>query len=108
MSTQCARPSGASWRDVGDLDAPAGAVADRGHDLVGGVADDDADLLDARLDHVLDAVEEDRLVGDRHELLGAGVGDRPQPGAGAAGEDQALHRRSIVGGGDLVRPPAST
>ena len=43
-------------------------------------------------------VEEDRLVGHRHELLGAGVGDRPQPGAGAAGEDQALHRRSIVGG----------
>ena len=40
--------------DVGDVDAPARAVADRGADLVGGVADDDADLADARLGHVLD------------------------------------------------------
>jgi len=84
--------------DVGDLSAPAGTVADRGDDLVGGVAHDDADLLDARLDHVLDAVEQDRLVRHRDQLLRAGVGDRPQPGTGAAGEDETLHRRSIVGG----------
>ena len=89
--------------EVGDLGAPPRAVADRGHDLVGGVADDDADLLDPGLDHVLDAVEEDRLVGHRHELLGAGVGDRPEPGAGAAGEDETLHRRSMVGGALAAR-----
>ena len=33
-------------------------------------------------------VEQDRLVGHRHELLGARVGDRAQPRAGAAGEDR--------------------
>ena len=48
---------------------------------------------DAGLGHGLDPVEQDRLVGHRHQLLGAGVGDRPQAGAGAAGEDQALHGR---------------
>ena len=66
-------PEGGVLPEVRDLGAPAGAVADRGHDLVGGVADDDADLLDPGLDHVFDAVEEDRLVGDRHELLRARV-----------------------------------
>ena len=66
-------------RDVGDLDAEPGAVADAAADLGGrGVdADDDADLLDPGRGHVLDAVEDDRLVGDRHELLGARVRDRP-------------------------------
>ena len=34
-------------REVGDLQPPPRAVADRSHDLVGGVAHDDADLLDA-------------------------------------------------------------
>ena len=77
--------------DVGDLGTPAGAVADRRADLGAGVTGDDADLGDARLDHVLDAVEQDRLVGDRHQLLGAGVGDRAQSGAGSAGEDESLH-----------------
>ena len=78
-------------RDVGDLHAEPRAVADRSHDLGAGVADDDADVVDAGRGHVLDAVEQDRLVGHRDELLGARVGDRPQPRAGAAGEDQALH-----------------
>ena len=98
ISTQCARPERRVLAEVGDVGAPPGAVADRGHDLVGGVADDDPDLLDPGFDHVLDAVEEDRLVGDRHELLRAGVRDRPEAGAGTAGEDETLHRRSIVGG----------
>ena len=92
MSTQCASPSGCVLVDVGDLDAELRAVADRGLDLVAGLADhDDPDVLDAGRGELLDAVEDDRLVGDRHELLGARVGDRAQPGAGAAGEDQALH-----------------
>ena len=81
--------------DVGDLDAELGAVADRGPDLVAGVADgdDDADLLDPGRGELLDAVEDDRLVRDRHELLRARVRDRAKPRAGAAGEDQALHPR---------------
>ena len=48
---------------------------------------------DPGLGHVLDAVEQDRLVGHRHQLLGAGVGDRAQARAGPAGEDEALHGR---------------
>ena len=78
--------------DVRDAGAEARAVADRRDDLVGGVADDDADLVDPRRDHVLDPVEQDRLVRDRHQLLGARVRDRAQPGARAARQDQPLHR----------------
>ena len=48
--------------------------------------------------HGLDAVEEDRLVGDRDELLRARVGDGAKTGARAARQDQPLHPRSIVGG----------
>ena len=67
------------------------AVAGGGADLVAGLGrDDDPDLLDPGLRHRLDPVEQDRLVGDRHELLGARVRDRPQPRALAAGQDQAL------------------
>ena len=40
--------------------------------------------------HRLDPVEEDRLVRDWDQLLGARVGDRAQSGPLAAGEDQAL------------------
>ena len=51
-----------------------------------GVADHDADVGDARVDHVFDGIEEHRLVGDRHQLLGAGVSDRAQARALAAAE----------------------
>jgi len=71
--------------DVGDRDAELGAVPGRLADLGARVGrDDDPDLLDAGSGHRLDAVEQDRLVGDRHQLLGAGVGDGPQAGALAA------------------------
>ena len=85
-------------RDVGDLDAESAPVAQRLPDLGGRTvyADDDPDLLDPSGGHLLDHVEEDRFVGDRHELLGARVGDRPEPGAGTAGEDQAFHRTVIL------------
>ena len=82
---------------VGHPQAEAGAVADRGFDFGVRVADDDADLVDAGLAHGLEAVEEDGLVGDRHELLGRGVGDGPQPGAGAATENEPFHATSPIG-----------
>ena len=44
----------------------------------------------AGVDQRLDPVEEHGFVGDRHQLLGRGVGDRAQAGAGAAGENQSL------------------
>ena len=85
--------------------APNGEPSpDRRHHLVAGLADDDADLGDPGADHVLDAVEEDGLVGDGHQLLGAGVGDRAEPGAGATGQDEALHK----GGGAAAELVVST
>ena len=97
MRTACARPAGCVLDDVGDAHAEARAVAGGGADLVSGLrGDDDPDVLDPGRGDRLDAVEEDRLVGDRHELLGAGVGDRPQAGAPAAREDQALHHGELA------------
>ena len=58
----------------------------------------------------LEPVEQHRLVRHRHQLLGAGVRDGPQPRAAAAGEDECLHRASRTDGrwiaacGRLNRP----
>ena len=62
--------------DVRDLDAEARTVAHGRPDLVAGLADldDDRDVFDAGRGELLDAVEDDRLVGDRHELLRARCG----------------------------------
>ena len=91
VSTACASPAGSVLGDVGDRGAEGRAVASRLADLVAGLrGDDDPDLGDPGVDQRLDPVEEHRLVGDRHELLGRGVGDRAQAGSGAAGEDQPL------------------
>ena len=76
-----ARPSGAVLRDVGDLQAERRAVADRVLDRGRRVADHDPDVGDAGLGDGLQTVEQDGLVGHRQQLLGRGVGDRPQPGA---------------------------
>ena len=91
IRTAWARPERRRLAQVGHAQAEARAVADRGLDFGVGVADDDADLVDAGLAQGLEAVEEDGFVGDGHELLGRGVGDGPQPGAGAAAEDEPLH-----------------
>ena len=78
--------------DVGHLDPETRAIPHGSADLVARVADDDADLADTCLGHCLDAIEKDRLVGDGHQLLGAGVGDRPESRARATRENEALHR----------------
>ena len=57
-----------------------GQVAERQHDLVDAVARQPREL----------ALEE-RLVGDRQQRLGRGVGERAQPRALAADEDDRLH-----------------
>ena len=64
---------------VGDLQVPRGAISDGRFDLGGGVADHYPDLLDPGRGDGLEAVEKDGLVGHRHQLLGPGVGDRPEP-----------------------------
>ena len=84
-------PFGRLLRDVGAVGTECGPVADRGPHLGTGLAGDDPDLRDPSRDDGLDGVEEDRLVGDGDELLGAGVGDRPQARALAAAQDQTLH-----------------
>ena len=76
--------------DIRDVHAPPGAVADGVCDRLNalrGVAHDDADLLDPRLDKVLDPVFQNRLVGHWNELLGPGVRQGAQPGTQAAGQD---------------------
>ena len=98
-------PGGLVLDDVGDRHAELRAVAGRRADLVAGLGrDDDPDLLDPGVGHRLDAVEEHRLVGDRHELLGARVGDRAQARAAAAREDQALEAVHAVAEGNGAAP----
>src|SRR5947207_244669 len=88
--------------DVGDRDAEAGAIAGRGLDLVARLRrDDDPDLTDARGRQRLDAVEQHRLVRHRDELLRRGMGNRAEPGARPARQDQAfepLHARRKASG----------
>ena len=60
--------------DVGDRARPRRSVTHRRTDLRLRVADDDADVADACGDDGLDAIEQHGLVGDRHELLRARVG----------------------------------
>src|SRR6185436_14991680 len=84
--------------DVLDPYAPSRSVADSRPDLRAGVADDDADVADAGGGNRLDAVEEHRLVGHRHELLGAGVGQRTKPGALPAAENQSFHATLTAAG----------
>ena len=88
--------------DVGDLHAEPGTISGGFADLLAGLrGDDDPDLLDPRLRHRLDPVEQHRLVGDRHELLGARMRNWAQARALAPGEDQSLEwlhcRRSLPG-----------
>ena len=84
-------PAGGVLLDVGDGDAEPLPVADRRADLGAGLGrDHHADVADPRLRQRLDPVEEDRLVRDGHELLRARVGQWPQTGAAAPGQDQAL------------------
>ena len=91
MKTQCASPSGSPLRDVRDLDAEAGTVADRVADLVVALGHHHAELFDPCAGKLLDDVEDDGLVRDRHELLGARMRDRAQASAGTAGENQTFH-----------------
>ena len=89
--------------DVLDANAPSRAVADRGSDFRLRVADDDADVADAGGGDGLDAVEEHGLVRHRDELLGAGVGQRPQARPFAAAEDEPLHVSSRLPSGRRTR-----
>ena len=60
---------------------------------------DDEDVADARQHEGAERVVDHRFVVDRDELLGDGQGGRVQPGAGAAGEDDAFPGEWGMGGG---------
>lgn len=74
-------PQGPFLGDVGDTGTEAGSVADGGFDLRGPVAHHDADLGDTQVADAVQDVCEDGPVGDRDELFGHRVAERPQPGA---------------------------
>ncbi len=84
---------GGALHDVGDVHPPGGAVPQQllhlfRHD----VPQDDAQVRDARLPKVLQAVQDVGLVRQGDELLGPRVGQRTKAGAVAAGQDEPLHR----------------
>ena len=80
------------------IDAESGPVSDGVADLLAGLGrDDDGNVGDAGFGEVIQPVEQDWLVGDRHELLGHGKGDRPQPAACPSGQHNAFHRFSLSG-----------
>jgi hypothetical protein len=73
------KPERRLLREVGDVEPERRPVPHRGAYLLGGLADDDADLGDAGIADRTQDVEQDRLVRDRDQLLGVRVGEGPQP-----------------------------
>ena len=72
---------GSVRRSIENIESACSAaygLASRILDLLPGVADDDPDVIDTGLAHRLNGMEQDRAIGDRHELLGAGMRDRSQ------------------------------
>ncbi|CAB4962834.1 unannotated protein [freshwater metagenome] len=74
-------------RDVSNPHPPSRAVTYRGLNLGGSIPDNDADLFDASSGHILNSIEEDWLIGDRHQLLGARMGYGAQACTSAPGEN---------------------
>ena len=100
---------------IRELDAIPRAVAEELADFLRHVvAEDDPDVRDPRVVQVLDAVQDVRLVHEREELLGPGVGEGPQVRAVAARQDDALHSVSLMSSsasrkvGDLLSRNRST
>ena len=79
---------------VGQLDAPLPAVAQQGLESLAVLwSRDDEDLPYPRQHEGRQRIVDHRLVVDRQELLADGQGYRVEPGARAAGQDDALHVR---------------
>jgi hypothetical protein len=81
-----------------DGDAEARAVPGGGANFRARLrSDDDSDVLDARLGHRLEPVEQDRLVGHGDQLLRARVREGAQARALTPGEDQPFQPVSSAG-----------
>jgi hypothetical protein len=75
------QPAGRVLPQVGGGEPEGAPVTHRVLDRGRGVPHHDPHVGDAGFADGLEPVEQDRLVGDRKQLLGVGVGDRPQPAA---------------------------
>ena len=96
MMNACAMPSGRGLGRVLEPQPQLAAVAEQPLELVLVLRrGDDQDLPDPGHHQRGERVVDHRLVEDRHQLLGHRPGDRPEPGAGAAGEKDSTHRRSL-------------
>jgi hypothetical protein len=74
------------------VDAELLAVAEEPEELTGvGAPGDQHDLGDLGVDQCLDAPVDHGPVVDRQEVLVGDAGERVEPGAGAPGQDDALH-----------------
>ena len=56
-------------RDISNLEAELGAVADRPFNFSAGIAGNDADFLDPSSRNRLEPIKQYRLIGYRYELL---------------------------------------
>ena len=100
-------PERSGLPDVRDVEPERGAVADRRLDRRRGVSDDDADLGDAGVADRLQAIEQHRLVGDRHKLFGRSMRDRAQPRPRAPGQDEGFHDAERSASGLQTGNPAA-
>ena len=90
------QPARSVLKDVGRPNPPALAGPDRIPDRLPGLrGDDDAHLGDPRRGDLLEAKVNDRLVGDRNQLLRARVGERPKPCPSSATEDEPFQRLHV-------------
>ena len=84
----------AKWLILGDVRdgcSKLSTVTESFHDFVSGIANDDANLGDAGVDHRFDSIKQDRFISDRHQLLCPSMGNRAKSGSGAASKNKSLH-----------------
>ena len=83
-------------RDVADAQPEGRAVTHRLPDGRRGVTYHHADVCDACVADGLEAVEENRLVRYREQLLGRGVRDGSEPGTRTPRQDQGFHAANLT------------
>src|SRR5579871_5288171 len=87
------------WRVLGnirDLHAKAFAITHRLSYLRASVADDNPNLVDARISNRFDDAEQYGLISDWNELLGSGIGQWVKACALTATQNQSSHVTSLL------------